>query len=73
MKLYKGTKNMAKFKKAENISGKYKAIMIQDGNFVDTETGDIIDMVNDLSKVYGNNVFDISVTSKSEEDVEIVS
>ena len=64
---------MAKFKKAENISGKYKAIMIQDGNFVDTETGDIIDIVNELSKVYGNDVFDISVTSKSEEDVEIVS
>lgn len=61
---------MASFKRSVNLSGKFKGLMIVEGNFVDTETSEIIDVADILGKVYGNNAFDLSTSYKSDEDVE---
>ena len=55
------------------MSGKYKAIMIKDGGFVDTETGEVVQLVDELQKIYGEESFDLSTSSKTDEDLEVLS
>lgn len=57
------------FKKQTTYSGKLKQIRIYDGNFVDEE-GVVINLVEILSNVYGDMMFDLSTTAKSEEDID---
>lgn len=47
--------------------------MIQDGNFVDTETGSIINLAEELGKFYKEESFDLSTSSKTDEDLEVIS
>lgn len=61
---------MASFKRTVGLSGKFKSLTIVDGNFVDSETSEIINVAEILGKVYGNNTFDLSTTYKSDEDIE---
>lgn len=64
---------MGNFKKSSSLTGKYKAIMIQDGNFVDTETGSVINLAEELGKIYKEESFDLSTSSKTDEDLEVIS
>ena len=57
-------------KKIVKYDGKLKGVHIVDGNFVDLD-GEIIDLVSILSKVYGENYFDLSTTNKKEEILDL--
>lgn len=63
---------MIEIKKTTKYDGKLKGIRIIDNNVID-EDGEIIDLVNFLSKAYGEKVFDLSTTAKEEEIIEIES
>lgn len=60
---------MAKFNKIETIKGKISGVVIRDGSFVDSESGEVIDVTKMLSQVYGDEPFDISTNAK--QDVEL--
>lgn len=60
-----------KFKESKTITGKIKGVTIQNGKFVDYETGEVIDVVGAFESIYGDSVFDISTTLKTESDLEI--
>lgn len=60
---------MAKFTKTKTIKGTYKDIIIQDGQFADEETGEIIDLVGELHKIYGDMAFDITTNLKIDEEL----
>lgn len=53
------------FKKTIKYDGKLKGLHIFDGD------GVIIDLVDCLSKVYGEQPFDISTTTKTEESIDV--
>ena len=58
-------------KKSRGTSAKFKAFAV-DGtkNFVDTETGEVVDIQDIIAKSFGENTpVDISVSVKSEDDV----
>lgn len=61
---------MIEVKETVKRDGKLKGCHIVDGRFVDSE-GEVIDIVDVLSKVYGDKPFDLSVTTKTEEAIEI--
>ena len=58
------------FKKTIKYDGKLKGLHIFDGKFVDGD-GVIVDLVDFLSKVYGEQPFDISTTTKTEESIDV--
>lgn len=57
-------------KKIVKYDGKLKGVHIVEGNLVDTD-GEIIDLISILSKVYGENYFDLSTTNKKEEILDV--
>ena len=57
---------MAKFNKVETVKGKIAGVIIKDGNFVDYESGEKVNVVGMLSKIYKDRVFDIATTSKED-------
>lgn len=59
----------AVFKKNIKISGKFKGLSVVDNSFVDTETGEEINVAKIISDVYGNTPFDLDVTQKTEDDI----
>ncbi len=61
---------MANFKRTLNTNGKFKMLAIADGNnFIDYETGELVDVANIIGKCLGEEPFDLSVTQKSETDI----
>lgn len=50
--------------------GKLKGCHIVNGNLVDSD-GEVIDIITVLSKIYEDKFFDLSVTTKSEESIDI--
>lgn len=61
---------MANFKKSITTTGKFKMIAVENGIFVDTETGEQIQIAEILEDVYGSGQpFDLSVTQKSDDDI----
>ena len=61
---------MLEVKKTTKYDGKLKSIRVIDGNIVD-ENGEVIDLISALSRAYGENMFDLSTTSKEEEIIDI--
>lgn len=61
---------MAQFKKTTNITGKYKAITVVNGTFVDFETGEQVDLADQLFSVYGTEPFSLSTSNKIDVDIE---
>lgn len=62
---------MVQIKKSRNTTAKFKAFAV-DGNrnFVDTETGELVDVNSVIAKTFGEDTpVDIQVTLKSEEEV----
>lgn len=61
---------MANFKRTTNTNGKFKMLAIADGNnFVDYETGEIVNVADIIGKCMGKEPFDLNVTQKSETDI----
>ena len=61
---------MASFKRTTNTNGKFKMLAIAgENNFVDYETGEIVDVADIIGKCMGKEPFDLSVTQKSETDI----
>ena len=61
---------MMEIKKTTKYDGKLKGVHIVDNNLIDAE-GEIIDLISVLSKVYGENFFDLSTTCKEEEIIDV--
>ena len=61
---------MMEVKKRTKYDGKLKGVRIVNNNIVDAD-GEIIDLVSVLSKVYEDNVFDLSTTCKEEEIIDV--
>ena len=59
----------AKFSKTTTTKGMIKNILIQERNFVDEETGEIVDLIDLLNPIYGCRPFDISTSAKDEEEL----
>lgn len=58
------------FKKSINIAGKYKALNVtEEGTFVDVETGEALDLAEQLYQIYGENPFSLSTSYK--DDIEL--
>lgn len=61
---------MAEFKRSINTSGKFKMLCVQDGIFLDSETGEQLAAANILEEVYGTGQpFDLSTTQKSDDAI----
>lgn len=59
------------FKKSTSITGKWKEINVQDGEFYDDETGEIIPVAKILEEKYGNGItFSLTTSAKTEEEIE---
>lgn len=52
---------------------KLKDIRIKDNQIVDFETGEVINLLANLSEVYGEEPFTMSVTAKEEEILDVES
>ena len=58
------------FKKTTSISAKWKYLTIaNDGKFINTETGEEVPVADLIEQAMGNTPFDLSVSTKTEEDV----
>ena len=60
------------FKKQISYSGKIKGLQIVNNKFIDSD-GEVLDLVAVLSNVYGNMIFDLSTSAKSEETIDTES
>lgn len=61
---------MITFKSSTSKNGRFKDICIINGNFVDNKTGEIINLAEILLKVYGEEVFEMTTTQKTEDEIE---
>lgn len=57
-------------KKTVKYDGKIKGLHIVDGNLVNNE-GEIINIIDILTKAYGEKPFDLSTTTKTEEIIDL--
>lgn len=62
---------MSTITKTIKVDYKRKDVKFQDGILVD-ENGEVINLISDLSSIYGNREFTLTatITSKSEYDIE---
>jgi len=58
-------------KRSKNTTAKFKAFAVDGAkNFIDTETGQIVDVQDIVVKTFGEDTpVDISVSNKSEDDI----
>ena len=58
-------------KRSKNTTAKFKAFAVDGAkNFIDTETGQIVDVQDIVAKTFGEDTpVDISVSNKSEDDI----
>lgn len=57
------------FKKTINISGKFKYLTIADGGKFINEDGEEVPVAELIEQAMGSTPFDLSVSTKTEEDV----
>lgn len=55
------------FKKTTKMNGKFKSVMVINGEFIDAESGEKLDLAQILSEFYGISAFSIST---SKQDIE---
>lgn len=62
-----------KFNKSVAITGKIGGILVSGGEFIDADTGEVVDIVKIFESVFGENEFSITakLSDKSELDVII--
>lgn len=61
---------MGMFKKSVSINGKYKELTVVDGHFVEPETGEEINLAEQLESIYGNQVFSLTTSNKIDVDLD---
>ncbi len=62
---------MGEFKKTNKISGKYKYLAVEDGNFFDPATGEYLNVAKELEAIYGSGeVFTLSTSNSTERDID---
>lgn len=61
---------MIELKKTTKLDGKLKGLHFEDNMLID-ENGEVIDIAKHLKAAYGDKYFDLSVTTKEEEILEI--
>lgn len=57
-------------KKTIKFDGKLKAVHMMNGKVIDMN-GEVVDILNDFEKTYGDIPFDISTTTKIEEAIDL--
>lgn len=61
---------MASFKKSISTNGTFKMLAVQDGIFLDTETGEVINVADIIESALGSGQpFDLKVSQKDEKDI----
>lgn len=61
---------MGEFKKTNKISGKYKYLAVEDGKFFDPETGELLNVAEELEAIYGSGeIFSLSTSNSVERDI----
>lgn len=63
---------MVKFNRNTTTSGKITKVQVNNGLFIDYETGEVLDVARIFETIYGNNVFDISVKLAEKEELDVV-
>ena len=61
---------MIELKKTTKLDGKLKGLHFENNDLID-DNGEIIDIAKHLKAAYGDKYFDLSVTTKEEEILEI--
>lgn len=62
---------MGEFSKSTTLNGKYKYLCVENGGFINPETGEIIDVASELEAVYGaGEIFSLSTTNKVNVEIE---
>lgn len=61
---------MATFKKKISVAGVFKNLTCNGDDFIDYETGEVVQVCEILHHVYGDAPFDISSSRKEEDDIE---
>jgi len=63
---------MTQFKKTSTTKGSFKGLVIHEGMFMDEETGEVVNVIDLISKAYGDDiVFDLTTTLKIDEDLDV--
>ena len=63
---------MTQFKKTSTTKGSFKGLVIHEGMLMDEETGEVVNVIDLISKVYGEDtVFDLTTTLKIDEDLDV--
>lgn len=58
------------FRKSTSINGSFKLLAVENGVFIDTETGTEIKVADIIESALGSgNVFDLKVTQKDDIDI----
>ena len=60
---------MYNFKKSTSIVGTFKEMIVNNGEFIDGETGEVLDLPSILEQIYGEKSF--TVTTKEKDSSEI--
>lgn len=60
---------MYNFKKSTSIVGTFKEIIVNNGEFIDGETGEVLDLPSILEQIYGEKSF--TITTKEKDSSEI--
>lgn len=63
---------MASFKKSISTNGTFKFLAVENGNFIDTETGEEIDVAGIIESALGSGqVFDMKISQKDDVDIDV--
>ena len=63
---------MGDFKRTTTTKGTLKNICVHEGSFMDSETGDVVDLAAIFEKIYGEDVdFTLTTTLKTDEDLDV--
>ena len=61
---------MGIFKRTTTTNGSYKELVVENGSFVDPESGEEVDVARQLERIYGTQVFSLKTAAKQDEDIE---
>jgi len=63
---------MGDFKKVTKLTGKFDNIVIHEGMFTNNETGEVVPIIDILTKIYGEDrPLKIAISFQEDEDIEI--
>lgn len=61
---------MASFKKTVSINGAFKLLAVEDGTFINVESGEVVPVGQIIENALGSGQpFDLKVTTKTDEEI----